>query len=87
MATPMSWAWKAPSRTNPPAKTPALPLPNAELVVSNAGLVLAFHAAVSGSNTIAKLGGIPTNSLSGSINPKSGRLTVSFGNTNGGNAP
>ncbi|MGD1084879.1 MAG: choice-of-anchor tandem repeat GloVer-containing protein, partial [Verrucomicrobiota bacterium] len=69
--------------TSPQAKTPALPLPNAQLLVSNAGLLLSFHAAVTDSNALAKLGRIPTNSLSGSINPKNGRLTLSFGNTNG----
>jgi hypothetical protein len=70
--------------TNPPTKTPAMPLTNAELVVSTASLALSFHVAVSSSNTLEKLGGLPTNTLTGSINPANGFLTVSFGNGNGG---
>jgi hypothetical protein len=64
----------------PPANTPAIPLTGGLLVVSGSGLVLTFDAAVSNNNALAKLGGLPTNSLTGSINPKTGLLSVTFGN-------
>ena len=64
----------------PPANTPAIPFPGGLLVVSNSGLVLTFDVAVSNNNALARLGGNPTNSLTGSINPKTGLLSVTFGN-------
>jgi hypothetical protein len=64
----------------PAANIPAIPLTGGLLVVSNSGLVLTFDVAVSNNNALAKLGGLPTNSLTGSINPKTGLLSVTFGN-------
>jgi hypothetical protein len=68
--------------TNPPANIPAIPFASGLLVVSNSSLALTFNVAVSNNNTLAKLGGNPTNSLTGSINPKTGLLSVTFGNGN-----
>jgi hypothetical protein len=64
--------------TNPPAVV----LPQEQLVVSNANLLLAFNVSVS-NNTLVKLAGSPTNLLTGSIAPKTGLLTLNFGNGNG----
>ena len=64
--------------TNPPAVT----LPAGQLVVSNASLFLAFNVTVS-NNTLVRLAGSPTNLLTGSIAPKTGLLTLSFGNGSG----
>jgi uncharacterized repeat protein (TIGR03803 family) len=44
---------------------------------------LVFYVAVSNDNVLAKLGSQPANSLTGSINPKTGLLTVTFGKGNG----
>lgn len=68
--------------TNPPPKTAAVDLPSGQLYISNGTLPpnLTFNVAVSSSNTLVKLPGSPTNSLSGSINTKTGFLTVTFGN-------
>ncbi|MGA2557855.1 MAG: hypothetical protein ABSG04_16415, partial [Verrucomicrobiota bacterium] len=60
-----------------------IPFPGGLLIVSNSGLDLAFDVAVSNNNALAKLGGVPLNSLTGSINPKTGLLSVTFGNGNG----
>jgi hypothetical protein len=57
-------------------------LPAGQLVVSNASLFLAFNVSVS-NNTLVKLAASPTNLLTGSIAPKTGLLTLSFGNGNG----
>ena len=67
--------------TNPPAKTPAIALSAGQLIISNANLFLLFtNVSVSTSNTLVKLGAQPTNSLTGSIAPKTGLLTLTFGN-------
>jgi uncharacterized repeat protein (TIGR03803 family) len=66
--------------TNPPAKTPALLLTNGQLEVTNATLSLNYNVAVSNTNTLEKLTGSPTNSLTAVITPKTGLLTVTFGN-------
>jgi len=72
--------------TNPPLKTPAIALTNGSLLISNATLSLAFNVAVSGSNTLVKLAGSPSNyMLTGSIAPRTGLLALSFGGTNGKN--
>jgi hypothetical protein len=68
---------------NPPAKTPAIILTNGRLVISSAATNLTFNVAVSNNNTLVKLGASPTNSLKGSIDPKTGLLNVTFGNING----
>jgi hypothetical protein len=69
--------------TNPPANTPALLLTNGQLIISNAGASLTFNVAVANDSTLTVLSGGPTNSLSGSITPKTGLLTLTFGNGNG----
>jgi hypothetical protein len=68
--------------TNPPPHTPAIDLPSGQLDISGGGLLsnLTFNVAVSSSNTLVKLTGSPTNSLSGSISNKTGLLTIKFGN-------
>ena len=73
--------------TNPPAKTPAVVLPEGQLVITNnAGLLLTFNVSVNTSNNLVKLAGSATNSLTGSNNPKTGLLNLTFGNGNGTNA-
>lgn len=52
-------------------------------MISNSGADLVFFVAVSNNNALAKLGSLPTNSLTGSVNPKTGFLSVTFGNGNG----
>jgi len=70
--------------TNPPAGTPAIALSAGQLVISNANFFLIFtNVSVSKTNTLVKLGTSPTNLLTGSIAPKTGLLTLSFGNGNG----
>ena len=71
--------------TNPPPHTAAIDLPSGQLDISGGGLhsALSFNVAVSTSNTLVKLAGSPTNSLTGTNNPKTGLLTVTFGNGNG----
>jgi uncharacterized repeat protein (TIGR03803 family) len=69
--------------TNPPANTPALPCSAGQLMISNSpnsSANLVFYVAVTNNNVLVKLGGKPTNSLSGSINPNTGLLTVTIGN-------
>jgi hypothetical protein len=68
--------------TNPLPKMAAIDLPAGALQISGGGLSpsLTFNAGVSNNNTLVKLAGSPTNSLSGSINPKTGLLTITFGN-------
>jgi hypothetical protein len=72
--------------TNPLPNTAAIDLPSGQLVISNGTLPpnLTFNVAVSNENnatldTLVKLTKLPTNSLSGSINRKTGLLTVTFG--------
>jgi plastocyanin len=69
--------------TNPPARTPAITLAAGQLEVSNASLLIDFNEAVSNNDAVVKIPGGPTNSLTGSINPKSGLLKVTFGNGSG----
>lgn len=70
--------------TNTAAKTPAIALTNGLLVVSNASLLLTNDIAVSNNDALVKLATSPSsNSLTGSIAPKTGLLTVTFGNGNG----
>ena len=69
--------------TNPPPNTPAMPFNSGLLLVSNSGLSLIFNVAISNNNALAKLGGVPLNSLTGSINPNTGLLNVTVGNGNG----
>jgi uncharacterized repeat protein (TIGR03803 family) len=69
--------------TNPPANTPAIPFTSGKLMISNSSAGLVFFVAVSNNNALAKLGSLPTNSLTGSVNPKTGLLSVTFGNVSG----
>ncbi|HZM02958.1 MAG TPA: choice-of-anchor tandem repeat GloVer-containing protein [Candidatus Saccharimonadales bacterium] len=70
--------------TNPPRGQPAVILSAGSLVISGGALSepLVFNVAVKSNNTLAVLSG-STNSLSGSIDPKTGLLEVSFGNGHG----
>jgi uncharacterized repeat protein (TIGR03803 family) len=70
---------------NPPGKTPAVSLTNGNLVISNTALVLTFTNVVVSNNTLTTLSVLPTNSLTGSINPKTGLLTLTFANGNATN--
>jgi hypothetical protein len=71
--------------TNPPAHVAAMDLPLGQLDISGGGLAssLTFNVAISSNNTLIKLAGSPTNSLTGTNNPKTGLLTITFGNGNG----
>lgn len=69
----------------PPPGTPAISLTNGQLLISNASLVLDFtNVVVNDDNSLTSLAAEPTNSLSGSINPQTGRLTVTIANDDGG---
>jgi uncharacterized repeat protein (TIGR03803 family) len=67
--------------SNPPVHQPALTLSSGQLILSGGILStsLVFTVSVNDNNTLAVLAG-PTNSLSGSINPRTGLLKISFGN-------
>ena len=67
--------------TNPLAHA-AIDLPAGQLNISGGSLVsnLTFNVAVNNTNGLVKLGKIPTNSLTGAINPKTGLWTITFGN-------
>jgi hypothetical protein len=67
----------------PPAGTPALSFTNGELLLSNTDLFLAFTNVSVNDDGLVDAGGLPTNSLSGSINPKTGLLTLVFGDGHG----
>jgi hypothetical protein len=69
--------------TNPPPKSSAIVLPEGQLIISNAGLFLDFTVAITSNYTLVKLGAAPTNSLTGTNAPKTGLLTVTFGNGSG----
>jgi hypothetical protein len=68
--------------TNPLPHTAAIDLPSGLLDISGGSLpsLLSFNVAVSNNNALVKLPGSPTNSLTGSINAKTGLLTATFGN-------
>jgi hypothetical protein len=67
---------------NPLPQTAAIDLPAGQLDLSGGSLLapLSFNVGVSTNNALVKLAGSPTNSLTGSINPKTGLLTITFGN-------
>ncbi|MGD0815039.1 MAG: choice-of-anchor tandem repeat GloVer-containing protein [Verrucomicrobiota bacterium] len=67
----------------PPAGTPALSFTNGELVLSNTDLFLAFTNISVSDDKLADSGGLPTNSLTGTIDFKTGLLTVVFGDGKG----
>ena len=68
--------------TNSLPHTAAIDLPSGKLEISGGGLLspLTFNVAMSNNNTLVKLAGSPTNSLTGTNNPKTGLLTITFGN-------
>lgn len=71
--------------TNPSPHIAAIDLPSGQLDISGGSLRsnLTFNVAVSSNSTLVKLPESPTNSLTGSINRKTGLLTVTFGNGTG----
>jgi hypothetical protein len=68
--------------TNPFPHTAAIDLPSGQLGISGGNLLsnLTFNVAVTNNDTLVKLGKTPANSLTGSINAKTGLLTITFGN-------
>ena len=75
--------------TNLGTKTAAISLPlGAQLAVSNGFLTapLIFNVVVNTNSALLKQGSNPTNSLTGSIAPKTGFLSITFGNGHGTNA-
>jgi len=71
--------------SNPLPHTAAIDLPSGQLDISGGSLPsnLTFSVWLGSNNTLLKLPGSPSNSLSGSINPKTGLLTIAFGNETG----
>jgi hypothetical protein len=70
---------------NPLPHTAGIDLPSGQLDISGGSLLspLFFNVAVSNNNTLVKLAGSATNSLTGTNNPKTGLLTITFGNGSG----
>jgi hypothetical protein len=64
--------------TNPPGLSSTLAITNGQLEISNAAVLLAFTNIVASGNIVTNLGAYPTNSMTGSINPKTGLVTLSF---------
>jgi hypothetical protein len=64
------------------AHAPAINLSGGQLILTGGTLAapINYTVAVTRTNSIIKLGGSATNSLSGSINPRTGVFTVHFGN-------
>jgi hypothetical protein len=73
--------------TNPPPGVAAIEMPNGQLNISGANQLppqLSFNVQVNTRNALVKIAETsPPNSLTGSINPKNGLLTMSFGNDTG----
>ena len=71
--------------TNPPKGTPPISLPNGQLTISGGFLAspLTYSVTVNTANALVVSSGGSANSLAGTINPKTGLLTLSFGNGNG----
>jgi hypothetical protein len=63
----------------------AIALPAGQLNLSGGTLLspLSFAVAVNDTNALVVTTNNPTNSLTGSINPRNGLLTITFGNGNG----
>ena len=68
--------------TSPVPHTAAIDLPSGQLNISGGSLPqpLSFNVAVNNNNSLTKSAGSPKNSLTGSINAKTGALTITFGN-------
>jgi hypothetical protein len=65
--------------TNPPAKGSAVSLTNGSLTISNSSLDLDFAVSIT-NDTVVKVANAASNSLTGTIAPKTGLLTITFGN-------
>ncbi len=67
---------------NPRPRTAAIDLAFGQLDISGGNLLspLSFNVALGVNNALSKLAASATNSLTGSVNPKTGLLTVTFGN-------
>lgn len=69
--------------TNPPAGTPAIDLASGQLTISNTTLFLDYsNVMLTDNDKLTATVSQPTNSLTGSVNPKTGLLTVTFANGN-----
>ncbi|HZM04583.1 MAG TPA: immunoglobulin domain-containing protein, partial [Candidatus Saccharimonadales bacterium] len=66
-----------------PWTPPASPLSFSTLDLSSAGLNLEFPISVTSHSTLVKTPGAPPNSLTGTIQPQTGLLQITFGNGNG----
>ncbi len=66
-------------------RSPALALSDGQLNLDGGSLTnpLVYNVTVSSKNVLTKSGSTPTNSLTGNINPKTGLLTITFGNGSG----
>jgi hypothetical protein len=64
--------------TNPPPQVSSVVLSSGTLVISSADLDLTNTVAIA-TNTVIPEPGSPANSLTGTINPKTGLLTITFG--------
>ncbi len=64
--------------TNPPPRVSSVVLPSGTLVISNANFDLTNTIAIA-TNAIIEAPGSPAKSLSGTINPKTGLVTITFG--------
>jgi len=67
--------------TNPPSGTPALSLSGGALTIADGSLSLDFDVSIT-NNTVVKKSG-STNSMTGTIAPKTGLLQITFGNGTG----
>lgn len=66
--------------TNPPANVSAISIPLGTLLISNTSLTLDFLVSVKSNSVIKDATNLQTNSLKGTIAPKTGLLTITFGN-------
>jgi hypothetical protein len=71
--------------TPPAAKQPAVVMTNAPLAFQDGGLAapIDFFATVEANNSVIKSGMSPTNTLTGTVNPKNGLIQLTFENGNG----
>ncbi len=69
--------------TNPPAKSFAISLADGALTISNTSLALDFTVAITNDTVIKASSNTTTNSLTGTIAPKTGLLQLTFGNGTG----
>ena len=66
--------------TNPPSKTSAISLLDGFLTITNTSLALEFPISITNDTVVKAPGSLATNSLTGTIAPKTGLLQVTFGN-------